>query len=275
MNRVQKRHAPMTGDPQRNHPLFRAIRQIVKPGNIVMEIGAGLGILSFEAAKAHAKWIYAIECDPRSSSVGKKETKNRGLQNKICWLEDFSYNVALLEKVDVLIQETVGSMAFDENFLSALQDAKKRLLKPNGKIIPAKIALWGAPVTGVRQKTGTWKVRAVKPEQFLSEPKEILSVTTKTFSKTKIKINSSWIANKKSKCTGVALWSKITWGPGLVTDASPLAPPTHWKQAHLACAPQSVQPRQRLHFSIQIAPDREDPWVKTIVEWRLKTKSNF
>ncbi len=260
----------MTGDAQRNRPLFRAIRQCVKRGDTVVEIGAGLGILSFEAAKAGAKRIYAIECDPRSASIGKAETKRRGLQNKICWLEDFSYNVTLLSKADVLIQETVGSAAFDENFLASLQDAKKKLLKPGGKIIPTKIALWGVPVSGLRQKTGTWNVRTIRPEQFLSAPKELVSITAKTFSQSSIKASTRWTATRKGKCTGVALWTKITWGKGLMTDTSPLSPATHWKQAYFSCQPKPVKIGQQLSFEIKIDPNPQDPWTQTTILWRLR-----
>jgi hypothetical protein len=46
----------------------------------------------------------------------------------------------------VLISETLGSLGFNEGFLSTVEDARKRLLTTDARIIPSNIALWSAPI---------------------------------------------------------------------------------------------------------------------------------
>ena len=260
IKKIQQKQAPMIRDPYRNNPLFESIRQTVKPGDVVVDLGAGLGILSFEAIKAGAKKVYAIECHPEMALFGKKEIERRGLKGKIEWISKLSYEAELPELADVLIQETIGSLGFEENFLSALQDAKKRFLKPNAKIIPASITLYGAPVKDCIMKEGTWRVQALRPEQLLAKPKKLITIDSKKNDTEKLDIQAEWKVSKNEKISSIALWPEIVWMPGQITDASPEKPLTHWKQAIVSSKKPSLH--------LRITPNPVAPRTQTEILWK-------
>ena len=255
MINIIRRHASMLFDMQRSAPLLRAIEKTVKPGDVVVDIGCGLGFLSFAAVHAGAKRVYAIDVDSDSLDFAQAEAKTLGMEKKICFLNDHSRNVDLTEKADLLIQETIGRLAFDENFLPTLIDAKKRFLKPSGKIIPAQVALVGAPVSS--------------RGNFIKKPQILTKISSKNAKKTEILIKKSWKLSRNDKIKGILVWPRILWAPSLVTDASPNHPETHWHQtlfAYSTCYPM----QEKAKFSLKIAAHPENPLYNSQIEWQIR-----
>jgi len=53
-------HTPMLTDVVRNDAFFKALRKVVTPSSIVVDVGAGSGLLSLMSAKLGAKKVFAI-----------------------------------------------------------------------------------------------------------------------------------------------------------------------------------------------------------------------
>ena len=139
-------HVAMLNDRERTMKFLAGIREIVHLGDIVLDIGTGTGVLSIAAAQAGAQHVYAIE----ASGIGKlaKEiVKANGFEKRITLIEGWSTQINLPEPADVLISEMIGNEPLAENVLEITTDAIKRLLKPNARLIPRKIKIFGLPVT--------------------------------------------------------------------------------------------------------------------------------
>lgn len=123
----------MMVDKDRNDFYQNAIKENVKD-KVVLDVGAGLGMLSLFACRAGAKKVYAIEVNPAAIEVLKQLKKEENLlQLEI--IEAASWDAELPEQVDVLLHEMFGPMLLEEMCLHTLNEAKK-WLKPDGMMIP-------------------------------------------------------------------------------------------------------------------------------------------
>ena len=110
---------------------------------VVLDVGAGSGILSFFAAQAGARKVYAVEA---SSMAKHAETLvyNNKLNDRIQVIAGKIEEISLPEKVDMIISEPMGYMLFNERMLETYLHAKK-WLAPNGKMFPSRGDLHIAP----------------------------------------------------------------------------------------------------------------------------------
>lgn len=156
-------HVAMLNDKQRTLTYLKGIQEVVHPGDVVLDIGTGTGILAIAAARAGARHVYAIE----ASGIGKLAKavfKANGLADRITLIEGWSTQVKLPEKADVFISEIIGNEPMAENTLEITADAMKRLIKPEARLIPNKIRIAGLPVTIPRNelKKHTFTVETIQ-----------------------------------------------------------------------------------------------------------------
>lgn len=279
------RHREMVLDPLRTPLLKAAIMRTVKPGDVVADIGCGIGILSFLALEAGAKKIHAIDTDAEAIKAAKFFADKLNYSKQINFINGLSFSQKIPERVDVILCEIIGSLGFEENFLPTLIDARKRFLKPDGKMVPESIELWGAlasesaqyqgwaDVAGLDLRAATppltdWKAIAIAPNHLLSAPQCLTRLDTATVTSPKVHIKTTFKATRPGPVGGLALWPRIEWHKSIVTDASPMAPLTHWKQAYLPLTPQNVTATQSLEIELVIQPDPKEPQLRTEILWR-------
>lgn len=112
---------------------------------IVLDVGAGSGILSFFAAQAGARRVYAVEASTMAHFAQKLVDANN-LTDCIKVIPGKIEEIDLPEKVDVIISEPMGYMLYNERMLESYLNAK-RWLAPGGKMYPSRGDLHIAPFT--------------------------------------------------------------------------------------------------------------------------------
>ncbi len=138
-------HIRMLDDRARTASYQQAIRETVTPDDVVVDVGTGTGILAVTAALAGARHVYAVE-GSRMGRLAQRSFEANGLTDRITLVEGRSTHLDLPEKADVLVSEIIGNDPLDEAILETTADAVKRLLKPDARLIPQSLQIFGLPV---------------------------------------------------------------------------------------------------------------------------------
>ena len=141
-------HEEMLKDTVRTRTYQRAIMD--NPNDfkdkIVLDIGAGTGILSIFAAKAGAKHVYAIEF-AEIAIFAREIIKQNGLEDKITVLKGKMEEINLpVPKVDIIISEWMGYFLLYESMLDSVLWARDKYLVDGGKMLPDRAQLYVAAI---------------------------------------------------------------------------------------------------------------------------------
>ena len=138
-------HRTMIRDQIRTEAFKRAIEAVVRPGDVVLDVGAGSGVLSMFAARAGASRVYAVEQTSIAVLAQELVAANR-LSDVIEVIQGDAMDIELPGRVDVIVSEWLGGFGIDEGMLVPVIAARDRWLKPGGIMIPRSVTAWTALV---------------------------------------------------------------------------------------------------------------------------------
>lgn len=269
-------HRTMIQDSVRMKKYREAIVSRVKKGDVVLDLGAGTGILSHFALQAGASRVYAIEKDPSMVALAQMISRTNRTCSHMRFLSESSLVARLPEKVDLIITETMGNIGLDEGILPSLIDARKRFLKPRGLIVPGKLAIYGALVrfaeghkavefwngdlfgvdfSGLKPFVLKSRQNArFTPRNLLSREQPFLEVDFNTVSSCSVKGTVVLKANQGGTVHGLGTWFKAALTDSAGISNSPLTKRNHWKQCFLpATEPFTVKAGDRVEATISSA----------------------
>jgi len=132
-------YGSMIADPRAEY-YAEALRRTVRPGSVVVDLGAGTGIWSAFACTLGARRVYAIEPDDVIGVAIDMAAAN-GFDNRITFLQRDSMKVAIDEPADVVVADVRGVLPCAGTGLAAMIDAR-RFLAPGGVLVPMRDTLW-------------------------------------------------------------------------------------------------------------------------------------
>ncbi len=137
-------HRVLLDDATRMDAFERAIRAAVRPGDVVLDLGAGTGILAMLAARAGAARVHAVE-STAMARVARQLVAWNGLADRVTVHAADARALAPVEPVDLVVSDFLGRFVVDDGMLEAVA-AAARWMKPGARFLPARVRLVVAPV---------------------------------------------------------------------------------------------------------------------------------
>jgi predicted RNA methylase len=275
-------HRTMIRDTARTEAFKRAIDSVVRPGDIVLDVGAGSGILSVFAAQAGASRVYAVERTTIAVLAQELAAAN-GVADVVQVIQGDLFDIDLPEQVDVIVSEWLGGFGIDEGMLTPVIAARDRWLKQGGTMIPRSVTAWaglvhdrylgdmvefmennpyGVELDDLIHKTvneisysGSFRhlqaadMRSGGSPLWTTDTEMIPLVDAQATHEAEILLPIT----DRGTANALALWFSAELAPGTTLSVGPGDPPTHWG---MTTAP--------LHSSVELMPG-------TVVRARVRT----
>jgi protein arginine N-methyltransferase 1 len=176
VSRVIDEHREYLADAARVSAYASAIGEVVRPGDVVLDLASGTGILGLLACRAGAARVYAIDGGGMAQPA-RAIVRENGFEERVQVINGFSAHVDLPERADVLLTDQIGHFGFDAGVVEFVADARRRLLKPDARLVPSRIDLLVAPVEvpDVADAIDFWSGR---PAGFNMEPLHEMTVNS-------------------------------------------------------------------------------------------------
>ena len=128
---------------------FRRVVERNAPGNVLVEIGCGHGVLACLAVRAGARRVYAIE-ETSMIEVAREVARVNQMEDRVVFCEGNSLDVEIGERADVVYGDLMGPDPLGAGLLVYAHDAAVRFLRRDGVLIPAQLTLCAVGVDSRR-----------------------------------------------------------------------------------------------------------------------------
>lgn len=235
-------YGQMIRDRARTGAYARALAQLVTPSAVVLDIGAGAGILSLLACRAGARKVYAVEPDD-VIQVAREAAAVNGYADRIEFIQAASTAIELPERVDGIVSDLRGTLPVFRTSLVSLIDARTRFLKPGGWMIPARDMLWAAPVSSPAayeavvgpwgaedgldwspardRATNEWHKQRLQPGDLIETPRCWVAVDYGVLETPHVAGEASWIISRAVDAHGFGLWFDAELAPDAGFSTAP------------------------------------------------------
>ena len=136
-------HRHLLADRVRTGAFVEAVRRAVRPGDFVVDLGAGTGVLAVAAAQEGAGAVIGVE---RTAIAARARALAAANDVRVTVVQGESDHVRLPRLVDVLVSECLGLAGLGGAMIGAVKRARDQWLKPGGLVVPKRVRVFAAPV---------------------------------------------------------------------------------------------------------------------------------
>jgi protein arginine N-methyltransferase 1 len=236
----------MIADRIRVEAFSQALRQTVRPGSVVVDIGTGPGVMAVLACQLGASRVFALE-PSAVIQVAREIAAANQCSDKIEFFENISTQVTLPVRADVIISDMRGVLPLLEKHIPSIADARRRFLAPEGQLIARKDRIWAAVVEAPdafgkfvnpwrrdalgldftpalrRILNGYRKVR-LKPDQLLTAPKLWTTLDYTSIDDPDVKGTLNWTLERSGTGHGILVWFDMELADGVEFSNGPASP---------------------------------------------------
>lgn len=285
-------YGKMLKDTIRMAAYQQALQRAVKPGMIVLDIGTGTGIHALMAAKLGARHVYAVE-PADSITLAPTIAKQNDCADAITFIQNFSTRIDLPERADLVVSDLHGTLPWYQQHIPTIVDARSRLLKEGGLLIPQRDKVYVVPVEApslyakytepwldspygfdfshVTEKITNNYIRGrVGRDAFLSEPALAAEVDYRHVSDPNVRVALDFETTRSGTLHGFMIWFDTVVHEDITLTSAPYEPEISYGSSFFPLSgPVSMSPGERIHFTWQGALQDDYIWM-----WRCDVRGN-
>jgi protein arginine N-methyltransferase 1 len=244
VSRIIDEHRLYLRDTHRVSAYERAISEVVTPGDVVVDLASGTGILGLLACRAGARRVYAIE-EGGIAGVARQIARANGFDDRITVIRGHSQSVAIPELADVVVCDQIGGFGLEADILERAKEVRTRFLRPGGTFIPRRLELSIALVENARLhgRVQFWKSRPanfdatpafeiaantgyparVRPDHLLSAPATAATLDLLVEPPEPLRAAGTLQASRSGTLHGICGWFTAELSPGVTMTNAPLS----------------------------------------------------
>jgi protein arginine N-methyltransferase 1 len=238
----------MMADRVRMDAYAAAIARTVRPGSVVLDIGAGAGVFSLLAVRAGARRVYAVE-PADAIHTAREIARENGMADRIEFIQGISTEIDLPERADVIVSDLRGALPLFQQHVASIADARARLLAPGGVLIPRADTLRAAPVqadeaygrivtpwqedahglrmtAARRMAVNSWTRARVPADALLAEPCTWAVLDYRTVKEPDVRAALAWTVAREGTAHGLSAWFQAELADGIGYATGPGEPET-------------------------------------------------
>lgn len=230
-------HLELLSDPWRVTAWKRAIEAVIRPGDVVLDVGTGTGLMAVLAARAGAGRVVAVESS-ETASLAEEIVADNKVDHVV---EVVHADLATLspQPVDVVLADFVGRLVPDAAMRRAVRAAAS-WATPRTRWLPSQVSLWLAPLGDVevaaverwehpllgvelgaagRAALATPWSLTVGPDALLGDATRAALLTPPGLSEV-VEVEAT-LSPRAGVCRGILAWFEAELGGGVRLDTGP------------------------------------------------------